>query len=108
MKNILRNVESIRQEKRIKQEVVARALGIKQPAYSNFINRDSDPSYDWLLQVSNSLGVSVVDIITYPEKWVPESSIKHCAECTEKDKVIKSLNNYIEILEKKLNINKKI
>lgn len=104
MEKILQNIEAIRKEKRIKQSVVAEALGIKQPAYSAYINRDSDPTYGKLLHLSNIFGVSVIDIITWPEKWVPEK--KQCEACVEKDKIIKNLNNYIEVLEKKLNIKK--
>ena len=107
MEKILRNIEAIRKEKRVNQDVMAEALGVKQPAYSNFINRESDPTYGKLLQIGNILGVSVVDIITYPEKYVPENSLKQCEDCKEKDKIIQHLNNYIEILEKKLNIQKK-
>ena len=103
MEKIIQNIEAIRKEKRVNQEVIAEALGVKQPAYSAYINRNSDPTYNKLLQIGNILGVSVVDIITYPEKWGP---ISQCPNCEEKDKIIKNLNNYIEILEKKLNIKK--
>ena len=41
MNDILKNIEEIRKEKHIKQTVIAELLGIKQPAYSNFINRKS-------------------------------------------------------------------
>ena len=104
MEKILQNIEAIRKEKGIKQSVVAEALGIKQPAYSAYINRNSDPTYGKLLQLSNLFGVSVIDLITWPEKWVPEE--KQCENCVEKDKIIKNLNNYIELLEKKLNLKK--
>lgn len=96
MKKILENIEAIRREKHIKQHVIAEGLGIKQPAYSNYINRESDISYNRLLQISNILGVSIVDIITYPEKWAPESS--SCKRCKEKDELIKNLNDYILLL----------
>lgn len=96
MENIIKNIEAIRREKHIKQSVVAEGLGIKQPAYSNYINRESDISYSRILHISNILGVSVVDIITYPEKWAPESST--CKRCKEKDELIKNLNDYILLL----------
>lgn len=99
MENILKNIESIRKEKRIKQEVVASELGIKQSSYSAFITRDSDITYSRLLRISNILGVSVVDIITYPERFVPESETRPCNTCFEKDKTIQHLNKYIELLE---------
>ena len=99
MKSILKNIETIRKENHIKQEVIASELGIKQSSYSSFINRDSDITIGRLSRISNILGVSVVDIITFPEKYVPESSVHQCAECAEKDKTIQHLNKYIEVLE---------
>lgn len=104
MENIIRNIEAIRKEKRINQEVIAAELGIVQSSYSSYITRESDIKYSRLSQISNILGVSVIDIITWPEKWVPEK--KQCEACVEKDKIIKNLNNYIEVLENKLNIKK--
>ena len=102
MENILKNIEALRKEKRIKQEVVAAELGIKQSSYSAYINRESDITFSRLLQLSNILGVSVVDIITYPEQYVPKSSVKQCEGCAEKDKTIQHLNKYIEMLEGKI------
>ena len=55
MEKILENIETIRKEKRIKQAVLAEILGIKQSAYSNYINRESDISWSRLLQISNAL-----------------------------------------------------
>lgn len=100
MENILQNIEAIRREKRIKQDVVAEGLGIKQPAYSNFINRETDVPYSRILHISNILGVSVVDIITYPEKWAPEA--KTCEKCEELRVEIRHLNEYIELLKKQI------
>lgn len=101
MNDILKNIEEIRKEKHIKQTVIAELLGIKQPAYSNFINRESDITYSRLLQISNVLGVTPIDVITWPEKWVPESQQeKVCDRCIEKDKIIQNLNEYIELLKK--------
>jgi len=96
---ILKNIEAIRKEKGIKQSVIAELLGVKQPAYSHCINRSEDIWFGKLLQISNILEVSVIDIITYPQKYVPETD--HCNSCKEKDKIIRNLNEYIETLKKK-------
>lgn len=98
MEKILENIELIRKEKGIKQSVMAKILGIKQPAYSNYIKRESDISWSRLLQISNAFQMDVIDVITYPVKYSP---IKQCESCKEKDKVIQNLNEYIEILKKK-------
>lgn len=102
MNNILKNIETIRKEKHIKQEVIAAELGIKQSSYSSYITRESDITFSRLSHISDILGVSVIDIITWPERYVPESSVKQCESCLEKDTTIANLNKYIKTLEEKL------
>ena len=99
MEKILENIEAIRKEKGIKQAVLAEILGVKQPAYSNYINRESDISWSRLLQISNALGMEVIDVITWPVKYGP--IIQQCESCKEKDKIIQNLNEYIEVLKNK-------
>lgn len=99
MEKILENIEAIRQQKGIKQEVIANALGIKQPAYSNYINRESDITWSRLLQICNILEVDVIDVIKYPIPYAP--MVEQCQGCKEKDKIIQNLNDYIEILKKR-------
>ena len=102
MENILKNIEAIRKEKHIKQDVIASELGIKQSSYSSFITRESDITFSRLSQISDILGVSVIDIITYPERYVPETSMKQCENCAEKDRTIAHLNMLIKMMEKKI------
>ena len=99
MESILKQIELIRKEKGVKQTVIAERLGIKQNTYSNYINRSGDIPYSRLSQIADKLGVSVIDIITYPVKYVPE--VKNCENCQEKNETIKNLNNYIKVLENK-------
>ena len=101
MVNILENIEAIRKEKHIKQEEMAAKLGIKQSSYSSLIIRHSDISYSRLVQISEILGVSVIDLIGWPDTYVSVSSLQHCSECIAKDATITNLNKYIELLEKK-------
>ena len=54
-----------------------------------------------MLQISKFLGVSVIDLISWPEKYVPMSSSQQCYDCSAKDITIINLNKYIELLEKK-------
>ena len=79
MEKILENIEAIRQQKGIKQEVIANALGIKQPAYSNYINRESDITWSRLLQISNILEMDVIDVITFPVQYAP--IVEQCQNC---------------------------
>jgi transcriptional regulator with XRE-family HTH domain len=99
MEKILENIEAIRKQKGIKQEVIADALGIGQSAYSNYINRESDITWSRLLQICNILEVDVIDVIKYPIPYAP--MVEQCQGCKEKDKIIQNLNDYIEILKKK-------
>ena len=102
MDNVLKNIETIRKEKRITQETLASKLGIKQSSYSSFITRESDITYSRLKQISECLGVSIIDLITWPEKYILASSLseKPCRECEAKDVTITNLNKYIELLER--------
>ena len=99
MDNIFKNIESIRKKKSVKQEVLAEMLGVTQGTYSGYITQNKDIRYSLLLDIANKLGVSVVDIITYPEKYVPED--EGCISCREKDETIRNLNDYINLLTKR-------
>lgn len=101
MNDILENIEEIRKQKGYKQAYVAQKLGIGQTAYSNYVRRSNDISIGRLSRIAEVLGVSVVDIITYPVKYIPESEQKKdCPDCKAKDELIATLNDYIRILKK--------
>ena len=105
MIEILKNIEAIRKEKHVKQELIAKELGVTQPAYSNYVTRNVDIPFSRLSQIADILKVDVVDIIKYPEHYIPESSnTPECEDCKEKDAIIRSLNRYIVILEGKVNV----
>ena len=101
MKQILDNIEAIRKEKGLKQMVMAEKLGIKQSSYSYYFTDAEDMKLSLLSKIADILGVSIVDIITYPAKYVPENEEAHCAACADKDRTINILRPYIEVLEKK-------
>ena len=61
-----------------------------------FLNNNSI-TFDKILQIADILGVSVVDIITYPVHYVPESEVVFCDKCKEKDEIISHLNSYISV-----------
>lgn len=107
MVEILKNIEAVRKERRVKQELIAKELGVTQSAYSNYVNRNMDIPFSRLSQIANILGVDVVDIIKYPEHFVPESAQRGCEQCAEKDKIISQMSNYIELLQGKVVLVKK-
>jgi len=75
MDKIIKNLEAIRKDKGIKQVVIAKKLGISQAAYSNYVTRNNDISYNRLSRIADILGTSVIDIITYPRKFVDIESV---------------------------------
>jgi transcriptional regulator with XRE-family HTH domain len=99
MNNIIDNIETIRREMGVKQEDLATRLGVTQGTYSGYLNQNKDIKYGLILEIANKLNIPVVDIITYPEKYVLKG--EPCMECIAKDKTIKNLNDYIEVLKKK-------
>jgi len=100
VEKILKNIEEIRKDKHIKQEVIAAELGIKQSSYSSYITRGSDITFSRLEKISEILGLSVIDLIGWPERYVAASSVTDCDSHCPKDATIANLNKYIELLEK--------
>ena len=100
VEKILKNIEEIRKDKHIKQEVIAAELGIKQSSYSSYITRGSDITFSRLEKISEILGVSVIDLIGWPDRYVSGASVVDCGSSCEKDVTIANLNKYIELLEK--------
>ena len=99
MESITKNIEAIRKEKGVKQAVIADLLGVTQSAYSQYMNRNKDIKYLKLVEIANKLEVSVIDVITYPIKYVPETA--HCEDCRKKDETIENLNEYIKLITNK-------
>ena len=106
MIDVVKNLEAIRLAKNLTQSDVGRKLGVKQTTYSNWMNRSVDIPFGRLSNIADVLGVTVMDIITYPDHYVPEKSITpECEECKRKQKTIDNLNYLIEVLTNKLNRN---
>ena len=103
MINIIKNIEEIRQSKGIKQAEMGEKLGTTQSGYSNFVNRNIDMPFSRISQIADILGVSVVDIVTWPEHYVPESeATPSCSECKKKDEIIDNLNELLAVYKQKL------
>ena len=99
MNTIASNIEAIRRKVGVKQEDLAKRLGVSQGTYSGYLTQNQDIRYGLILDIANKLGVSVVDIITYPDKYVLKSD--QCVDCLKKGKTIENLNEYIEVLRRK-------
>lgn len=97
--NLGNNIEAIRKERGLTQAFVAKKIGITQATYSEQVNPHYNLTVSRLSEIADAIGVNIVDIITYPEHWIPESD--SCQKCKEKDKIIANLNKLIEVLENK-------
>lgn len=106
MNDIFSNIEAIRCEKGLKQSVVAERMHISQSSYSAYITKNTDIKFGVLIKIAEALDVPIIDIITYPDKYTSIShdgkNREYCSKCEQKDAIIKTLNNYINLLEDKL------
>lgn len=77
MKDILANIKEIRQNKGYGQEYMAEQLGVSQPAYLNWEKGKRDLSYNNLIRIAEVLGCEVIDVITYPDKYINSTAVKY-------------------------------
>lgn len=69
-RNILENIAQIRKSKGFSQEYVAEKMGLKQPGYGLIERGERSLEYNKLLQIAMVFEMDVIDIITYPDKYV--------------------------------------
>lgn len=109
--NVANNIKEIRLQKSINQQVIADALDVDVAVISNIENGKRDLKVKDLEKISNALGVSVIDLITYPKKFVEvvsnedepvEAILQIKLKKDKKDQVLKLVfgENNIEILNK--------
>ena len=107
MNKILENLEAIRVQKGLKQEFVAQKVGISQQAYSRYFSEQDDMKVSRLQEICSALGVSLVDVVTWPDHYVPESeAAPQCEECRKKDEIIENLNELLTVYKQKLKAKK--
>ncbi len=70
MNNILKNIDTIRRNKGYSQEYLAMQIGMRQAGFSLIMSGERELKYNTLLQIANVLQMSVIDVITFPEKYV--------------------------------------
>lgn len=105
------SIREIRQKKSINQQEIAYALNVDVAVVSNIEKGKRDLRVRELEIISNVLGISVVDLFTYPEKYVKisqgekedvEAVLQIKLNKEKKDQVFKLVfgDNIIEILNK--------
>jgi transcriptional regulator with XRE-family HTH domain len=68
--DIYKNIREIRESKDIPQRKLAKALNMGIPVISNIEAGARDLRVSELAPIAKALGVSVIDLITYPKKYV--------------------------------------
>lgn len=107
--DIAKNIREIRLQKSINQQDIADALHVDDAVVSNIERGKRELKVSELEIISNVLGVSVVDLITYPKKYVEsdmvndepmEAILQVRLRKDKKDQVLKLVfgENNIEIL----------
>lgn len=70
MNDILENIDTIRRNRGYSQEYVAVQIGMKQAGFSLIMSGERELKYTTLLQIANVFQMPVIDIITFPDKYV--------------------------------------
>lgn len=106
MIDVRKNLKAIIEERGISQKKIAIEVGMTESALSNWLKDSSLPTLKKTLEICEAIGVPIVDVFTYPEKYVPED-LAHptCEECKRKDEIIDNLNDLLRKYKKSSNVN---
>ena len=72
---IIQNLVKIKNEKNFTQKAIGQMGGIDESQFSRVLNGSVGLSMDQLEDIASGLGMNLIDIITYPEVYVPRTSI---------------------------------
>lgn len=76
--NVIYNIKKIRNEKNISQEVIALALGFDVSNWNKIENGKQQLKVNQLEKIAQVLDVRVIDLFTYPERYLAPDSIQSC------------------------------
>lgn len=76
MEAILQQIKSIRTEIGYSQEYVANKMDMEQSGYALIEKGKRKLKYEQLEQIAIIFNMNVIDVITYPEKYVPLNKAK--------------------------------
>lgn len=74
--NVIQNIKQIRLNKSITQEVLADALGVDTAVISNIEKGKRELKVKELEIIAKCLNVEVLDLFTYPKKYVDRDAIE--------------------------------
>ena len=69
-KKVVDNIVKIRISQGVTKRQVAEAIGLNEASYGRIENGSIALSYSRLASIASYLGMSVIDVITYPKKYV--------------------------------------
>ena len=72
---VIQNLVKIKNERNYTQKAIGQMGGIDESQISRVLNGEVGLRLDQLEEIARGLRMSVIDIITYPEVYVPEKSI---------------------------------
>ncbi|MDR1544377.1 MAG: helix-turn-helix domain-containing protein [Prevotellaceae bacterium] len=84
MKSIIEKIKEIRQQKAYSQEYMATRLQMEQVGYGLIENGKRKLKYETLEQIALIFEINVIDIITYPKKYIDADSLVFESNGTEK------------------------
>ncbi|MBR6333717.1 MAG: helix-turn-helix transcriptional regulator [Bacteroidales bacterium] len=110
-KKILENVRIFREKANFSQEYLAEKMKISQPKYARFERGATKTDLDMLILFCDTIGISLMDLITYPDKYVnidkisdPEDKVLLSIEIKKdkKDQIMRLVfgDNNLEIFNK--------
>ncbi len=70
---IINNIRKIMSDRRLTQEIISNYAGIHSSQMSKVLNFTITLSYKQLSNLASGLGMREIDIITYPEVYVPRN-----------------------------------
>ncbi|ATR92762.1 helix-turn-helix domain-containing protein [Porphyromonas gingivalis] len=67
------NIKTLIAVRKVKQESVAQAAGIKQSYMSEILSKKKELHYEKLLLIAKFFDIDIIDLITYPKVYVPRA-----------------------------------
>ena len=96
MIDIQGNLQAILKERGFLQKNVAKDLGITEQGLSNWFTRKTDMTFTQISRICEVCHIDIIDVVTYPVKYIPESSANpECEECKKKDEIIEYLTELL-------------
>lgn len=87
-KDILANIIKIRNDKGLTQAIVAENIEVDYSTYSKLESGQTKLSIDRLEKIASAFSMEMIDILTYPEKYVPYNLASDAVKQQHKPKVI--------------------